>query len=169
MKLVEFYRGNIPNNDGVFIDDILGYSYGQLEIDHAYIQWILPLKERSMFNVDAPLLHNDEIKLFLADPELRSKFSEVVVKMLDFFGMYMHKSTVDWQEPDPEFGHKDPKWWLRFFNHNFLRMTRMLTSLRYLGHEQTSLAVYNCLLRSRDMYGEESYEYWTDAATGPLL
>lgn len=168
MKLVEFYRGEIPNNEGVFIDDIMAYSYDQLEVDHAYIQWILPLKERSMFNVDAPLLHDDEITLFKADPELQMKVYGVAFKMLDYFGMYLHRGSVGWQEPDPEYGHKDPKWWLRHFNHNFLRMTRMLTSLRYLGFEKLSVAIYECLLSSRDMYGKESYEYWTDAATGPL-
>lgn len=169
MKLVEFYRGEIPNNEGVFLEEILSYSYGQFEVDHAYIQWILPLKERSMFNTDAPLLHDDEIALFKSDPALRSKLSEVVQRMLDYFGMYFHRGVVNWQEPDPEHGHKDPKWWLRHFNHNFLRMTRMLTSLRYLGLEDISVAIYNCLLSCRDMYGKESYEYWTDAATGPLL
>ena len=168
MKLVEFYRGEIPNNEGVFIDEIMTYGYEQLEVDHAYIQWIFPLKERSMFNVDAPLLHDDEITLFKSDPELRGTVSEIICKMLDYFGMYFHRGAVNWQEPDPENGHKDPKWWLRFFNHNFLRMTRMLTSLRHLGFENISLAVYECLLSSREMYGKESYEYWTDAATGPL-
>lgn len=168
MKLVEFYRGEIPNNEGVFIDEIMTYGYEQLEVDHAYIQWIFPLKERSMFNIEAPLLHDDEIILFKSDPELRGTVSEIICKMLDYFGMYFHRGAVNWQEPDPENGHKDPKWWLRFFNHNFLRMTRMLTSLRHLGFENISLAVYECLLSSREMYGKESYEYWTDAATGPL-
>jgi hypothetical protein len=87
MKLVEFYRGEIPNNEGVSLEDILAYSYGQFEVDHAYIQWIFPLKERSNFNVEAPLLHDDEIVLFKSDPELRSKLSEVVQRMLDYFGM----------------------------------------------------------------------------------
>ena len=168
MKLIQFYRGEIPNNEGVFIDDILSYSYGQLEVDHAYIQWILPLKERSMFNTDAPLLHDNEIVLFTSDPELKEKVTRVAYKMMDYFGMYVHGGKVDWQESDPQHGHKDPKWWLRHFNHNFLRMTRMLTSLRYLGYAELSLEIYQCLLNCRILYGRQSYEYWTEAATGPL-
>lgn len=168
MKLVEFYRGEIPNNEGVFLEQILDYTYGQLEIDHAYVQWIFPLKERSMFNIDAPLLHDEEIILFKTDIELKNKVSEVTQKMLDYFGMCFHHGVVCWQEPDPEYGHKDPKWWLRHFNHNFLRMTRMLSSLRYLGLENVSVAVYECLLSCREMYGNESYNYWTEAALGTL-
>lgn len=71
MKLVQFYRGKIPNNEGLFIDDILSYGYEQLEVDHAYIQWILPLKERSMFNTEAPLLTDQEIDLFKSDSDLK--------------------------------------------------------------------------------------------------
>ena len=106
MKLVEFYRGEIPNNDGVFVDDILEYSYGQLEVDHSYVQWLFPLKERSMFNVDAPLLKDSEIVLFKSDPELKSKFLKSAYMMLDYFGMYYHGGYVGWQEPNGN--HKDP-------------------------------------------------------------
>lgn len=168
MKLVQFYRGEIPNNEGSFITDIMAYSYYQLEADHAYIQYILPLRERSMFNVEAPILTDDEIILFCSDPELTLKTYSTALKMLDFFGMYLHGTDVGWQEPDPQHGHKDPKWWLRDFNHNFLRMTRMLTSLRYFGYDEISLSTYNCLLESGVYFSKESHEYWTDAATGPL-
>ena len=168
MKLVQFYRGEIPNNEGVFIDEILAYSYGALEDDHAYIQWILPLKERSMFNTDAPLLTDKEIELFAIDPELKTKVYSVAYKMIDFYGMYIHGSKADWQESDDKHGHKDPKWWLRRFNHNFLRITRMLRSLRYLGCPELSEAIYECLMKSRDMFEVSSYEYWTEAVAGPL-
>lgn len=167
MRVVQFYRGEIPNNEGLFFDDFMLYGYEQLEADHAYIQWVLPNREPSMFNEDAPLITEEEMILFREDPELKEKAIAVAMKMLDFYGMSLQGEGVGWQTPD-EIGHHDPKWWLRHFNHNFLRVTRMLTSLRYLGLENWSLAMFDNLLESRDMYGETSYNYWSEAATGPL-
>jgi hypothetical protein len=166
MKVIQFYRGEIPNDSGTFIDEVLGYNHEQLEADHAYIQWLLPTKEPSMFNPDAPLITDDEIVLFANDPELQEKASQALVKMVDFFGMTLFQDQVIWQEPDEEHGHKDPKWWTRYFNHNFLRMTRLLWAMRYLGRPNWSEATYSNLLNSH--FYHDSFEYWREAARAPL-
>ena len=168
MKLVEFYRGEIPNGNGIYIDDILSYTYHQLEGDHEYIQWILPKREASMFHPDIPVLDQRQIVLFNSDHQLKGKVGEVLHKMLDFYGMRLEDGLVRWQESDPENGHKNPKWWLDHFNHNFLRITRMLISLRHLGFANEAIAIYKLLKTERDKYDDVTHEYWEDAAYGPL-
>jgi hypothetical protein len=135
VKLIHFYRGEIPNNEGVWLKDIMAYKYGQFECDHAWIQWVFPTKEPSNFNVDAPLLTNDEIILFQSDPVLKEKVFAAILKVLDFYGMEIHDEAVRWQEIET---HESPQWWLESFNHNFLRITRILTSMRYLGYAELS-------------------------------
>ena len=158
MKLVQFYRGEIPNANGVFIDDILAYNYSELEGDHEYIQWLLPNARPSMFHPNVPVLDDDQIVLFKSDPDLKSKFASAVCKMLDFYGMEIEDSHLRWQQPG---NHKNPKWWLAFFNHNFLRITRMLTCLKLLGYEGLAKAVLQLL--ERENIDGESMGYWQDA------
>ncbi|TGZ81759.1 hypothetical protein EX30DRAFT_340624 [Ascodesmis nigricans] len=62
-------------------------------------------------------------------------------------------------------------WWRRF-DHNHLRMTRMIRSLRILGLEDEAQAFYQALLKAKEMFprgpGKTSYMFWARAAKRPL-
>ncbi len=166
MELVNFYRGEIPNDEGVWLKDIMQYKYGEFECDHAWIQWVFPLMEPSNYNVDAPLLTIEEIILFQNDPVLKERVSDAIIKVLDFYGMETNEDgEVVWQAPG---NHKNPQWWLKEFNHNFLRITRLLISMRYLGYEELSRQVFSNIMIYRDKFEDMSYRFWSEAALGTL-
>ena len=57
--------------------------------------------------------------------------------------------------------------WIERFNHNYLRLTRILTSLTELGLKNYALALFKCL---DELYNEETasigletYTYWKKA------
>jgi hypothetical protein len=41
-KIVDFYKGKIPDSEGRMIYDIYKYDYSELEGIHNYIQWLFP-------------------------------------------------------------------------------------------------------------------------------
>ncbi|HEY9611993.1 opioid growth factor receptor-related protein [Allocoleopsis sp.] len=57
--------------------------------------------------------------------------------------------------------------WLNRFNHNYLRITRILTSLSLLGLEDDAKAFFNGLdqiyLEEGDPIGSEPYLFWKKA------
>jgi hypothetical protein len=90
------------------------------------------MKEPSMFHPEVPRLTEQEIHLFKSNPELQDKIETAFWKMMDFYGLEydMEQVNLRWQQPGK---HRNPDWWLKHFNHNCLRITRILKSTRYLG------------------------------------
>ena len=66
--------------------------------------------------------------------------------------------------------------WLHAGNHNHLRLTRILRSLRVLGLEQEAAALWEALRRlyerenaaGRRTISPETFAFWRQAATVPL-
>lgn len=167
MKIVNFYRGDTPNNEGLYFQEFIDrYGHEQMEVDHAWIQWVLPTKQLSNFN-DAPLITNEELVLFQNDPELVAKFSEVINKVLDYFGMALFEGNVVWKIE--ENAAVDTRWWLKAFNHNMLRMDRFIVSLRYFGKDETARQIFELLGEYKDIYSNSYHNYWRISALAKEL
>lgn len=168
-RIVDFYRDEIGNTNGNRRLEILGWSDGALEMDHDYIQWLFPSNEASNFNCDAPTLTQEEAAIFQADPELQEKVRESFVRILKFFEFELSERLVDdrgWQygvKPKQEI-----PLWLRAFNHNMLRATRVIKSLRLCGLNQEAAAFFKCLEGFQNCVSGNTFEYWRAAAQDPL-
>lgn len=171
MKIVEFYRGERGNQNGDTLEQIMGYSLGAMEVDHDYIQWLLPSNEPSMLNCDAPVLTREEAKILSSDPELKAKLRQGYQKFFYFLGLRLtsddeHGATLEVVEPTQE--RKDPLWWLRSFNHNMLRVTRALKSMRLTGNPTYATALYDFLQAHRSEVSSNTWAYWQNAALGDI-
>lgn len=164
MKVVNFYREERGNNVGHTLSEILTWTNGALEMEHDWVQWVFPSNEASMLNGEAPVLTEDESKIFQADPELREKMKQSLVRFLDFLDMKLI------QEGPPVIAAKDENvpWWLRQFNHNMLRVTRCMKSLRLCGLTEYATALYDCLRAYKDRVSPNTWSYWKDAIFEPL-
>lgn len=169
-RLLAFYAGAGTDDRGRSIDDILAFSLDRMETTHDYIQWLFPLDERSGVNPGAPLVDERCQRTFAADPQLPATMRRALERMLQFYGLLL----VDGREEapqvvrSPEFDRRAAVW-LAPGNHNFLRLTRILKSLRLLGAGELSAALLWCL---EDIYKEHSrviggttFEYWRSAAS----
>ena len=128
---VDFYRGNLPTPcDGFFIKDLLDVRFDStlLESEHLYIQWLFPMKVLSMAQPGAASepLTDDAIRVMRSDTAIQATVEKAVVKMLDFWGMALLSDRSVIVLNPSVFKRK-----LGLANHNQLRMTRMLTFLRY--------------------------------------
>jgi len=161
--IVEFYLGHRPASNDLFIDEMMGLDNESLEKSHDYIQWLFPISVPSKFNPNAPLLDDETIKFFKAHSVLRDRLLLVTERMLAFYGLEMKTGPqgINITRKTKQFH------WISTSNHNYLRLTRIMTCLRLLGFEGTAQAIYTCLVSiyidfSTDI-GEETFDYWTKA------
>lgn len=167
--LVSFYREEAPDSTGRMLSQILAADDHWLEYQHDYIQWLFPLTTRSRFNPTAPLLDAAQIAVFQADGGLQARVEAAFRRMLAFYGFDYTRGD----DGEPKIG-PTPNWtqqslnWLEEDNHNFLRITRILTSLQLLGLSVQARAFYvalDALYHSPDgqPIGEETFGFWTRA------
>lgn len=164
-KLTDFYSGNGTDSEGRMLEEILQWGDDRLEFAHDYIQWLFPLREPSNFNPDAPILTDEDIALWQANPVLSEN-------MLRAFRVYLHFLGLEYDElftvkPAEWFADRRVIW--RYPNHNWLRITRVISSLKAIGTPSLVIAAdafFECLTRlhKEDGYvSENSFTYWQEA------
>ena len=167
VSIVRYYEGLAPDDRGRSLSEIQQWPDERIEAVHDFIQWMFPLTERSGVNPGAPVLDDNAIREFRSRPELRDRLRVSFLRMLRFYGLKYENSRVERAEDFPERSRN----WMSPWNHNHLRITRILKSLRTLGLEREAAAFFECLAgiyegqpaRLRPI-SEETFGYWQSAA-----
>jgi hypothetical protein len=167
-RIVAFYRHEAADHRGRTLREIWTWDQDRLEMVHDYIQWLFPLREPSMFNSSAPLVTDETVAAFTSDPALHDALKLSFVIMLDFYGLALQE-----QQDGRVLITESPSLasrrsiWIVPYNHNHLRLTRILASVRTLGLPQYSSALFDCLERIRkarpDAISTETFGYWQRA------
>ena len=165
--IISFYSGTSSTPDGYTLSEIWGWGHENLEYIHTYIQWLFPMKEMSNFNLSAPTLDDEAIKEFNTNQQLRDNLLRSFRLMLDFYGFTLDdtngKVMID---KGADFEEKSG-YWLNPYNHNFLRITRILRSMTILGCKEYAAAFLLCLNGLRDRHhhdiSENTFTYWNNA------
>lgn len=143
-----FLAGVGRDGRGRLVADVLGFSDGELEAIHDYIQWLFPLPTRSAAQPHSPVLTSAEIAAIRADPRAINTLKEATERMLRFY--------------------RETRWWLASYDHNHLRITRMLHSLRLLLGPREAQHLYRAILALHEAAGApvnaRSLAYWAEAA-----
>jgi hypothetical protein len=168
---LDFYYGVGPDQRGRFLREILDWPDDELEGTHDYIQWLFPLQERSGFNVSAPVLDAGTIYEFRSRVELQRNMGASFRRVLKFYGLEMAESSAPVIKPSPCFAQRS-KNWLAEHNHNHLRITRILKSLRILGLNSEAAAFFDCLAgiynaetdSGFSRISDETFRFWRLAA-----
>jgi hypothetical protein len=163
--IVEFYRLRKTDSEGRMLEEIWQWDHDRLEQCHDFIQWMFPLDEPSSFNSDAPILTEADCAAFAVDSALLSAMRRSVSVVLDFLGLEIRddKTVVK----ASHFDRRLALW--KYTNHNWLRITRMLKSLRLIGLESEVQEIWKRLRQLHDEDGyvsDRSFRYWKDAAQG---
>ncbi|MCU0246806.1 MAG: opioid growth factor receptor-related protein [Bryobacter sp.] len=158
--IVAFYRGQGNDHRGRTLPQIWSFSRAALGDTHDYIQWLFPLTERSAFNPYAPVLTPADIATFRAEAMIQAHLGRSLRVMLHFYGFTPEVAAA------PDFAERAAVW-LTPHNHNFLRLTRILKSLRLLGREADADALRTALeLLARDHFriiGPDTLSFWRDS------
>ena len=145
--LLSFLRGEGPDAHGRMFTDILDMNDTVLETDHHYIQWLFPLKTMSENVWDSPMITDREIASALSDETIQMNMRRALRRMTDFYTANDH--------------------WLREEDHNHLRISRILTSVRSLLGEDAARSFYNMLMdritEPQAHVSEYNLRYWKEA------
>nr|POF17139.1 opioid growth factor receptor [Quercus suber] len=182
--IVQFYDldSDAPSGEDHLSDyklrDILKWNSSTLEARHDYIQHLFPLPEPSPFNSGAATLTKHVRDEFHARPELRLNLLQAFNCMCVFYGFAPNFRDGDFApgklEALPRGAHfaELAHSWGRHFDHNHLRMTRIIRSIRILGLEAEARMFYETLVRENVQLGnvinQRSLGLWRHAAYGPL-
>jgi hypothetical protein len=167
-RIVPFYLGEQPDAQGRMIQDIWSWNFEELECVHDFIQWLFPLPEKSTFNPDAPVVDDTVIQAFHSNAALRQNLVRSLEVMLLFYGFQRQlgkdgKSII--VRSEDALTRRDE--WICPFDHNYLRITRILKCLMVFGLKDEAIAWYGCLRQlyeeNSDAIGAETFQYWTRA------
>ncbi|KAL8822317.1 MAG: hypothetical protein Q9170_008396, partial [Blastenia crenularia] len=136
---------------------------------------------RSPINPSAPLIDLATYTAFRQSPELRKQLRTALVRMLRFYGFELLPSDPQNGEGDgkeryevrksPHFAQASRNWVTRF-DHNHLRITRIIRCCRVLGLEEEARAFYAALVgvaeERRGVISQKTMMFWRRAAERPL-
>ena len=118
MEIVGFLEGKTPDHRGRILAMLLQQTDHQAEINHDYIQWMFPLDEPSRSVGGAPVLTELEI-----DKIRQSSLAQVnLAKSARWFLGFLERNNH----------------WITKYNHNHLRITRVIKSLRLLARDEAA-------------------------------
>jgi hypothetical protein len=173
-RLVPFYLGEKPDSKGRMIQEIWAWDVEELECAHDYIQWLFPLSEKSAFNQDAPVVDEQVIAAFQRDSCLRQNLRQSFMVMLQFYGLQLDENETGQVFVNCAENYPNRKCeWVCPFDHNYLRITRILKCLMIFGLNDEAQAFYQCLRKiyqeDSDRIGGETFQYWTNAVEAGLI
>ena len=148
-----FLGGRGPDGVGRFIETVLAFGDDALEAHHDYIQWLFPLPEPSLAVPGSPILLPRSITAISEDATARQNIDRATAMMAGFYARRTH--------------------WLAQHDHNHLRITRIVRSVRLLRGAEPARAFLDGILARVEAAGTpvsaRSLEYWRDAvgADGP--
>ncbi|KAL8762588.1 MAG: hypothetical protein Q9184_001442 [Pyrenodesmia sp. 2 TL-2023] len=176
--IVNFYAPQNASADvrGRKLNAILAWPDDRLEWSHDYIQILFPLPERSAFSLSAPVVDERVFSAFRFSLEHQARLREALSRMLKFYGFdlipraegeeshYEVRKGSNFPEASPN--------WVKRFDHNHLRITRIIRSCRVLGLEDEALAFHEALKmvaqENQGVISQKSLMYWQRAAERPL-
>lgn len=196
--LVQFFTSGARDFRGRSLDDILRYSDSELESHHDYIQVLFPLHEPSAFNDNAPLVTRADAEALQKSPAARASMQRALERMCRFYELQPPQvRTAQVMESDGDDGSRSgtsafplltaavaaagstvkaafletTPWWCVPFDHNHLRITRIIRSLRLFGLEEEACALHAQLVRrvTGTPVSKRTRVYWHRAATDGLF
>ena len=145
--IVAFLEGEGTDAAGRTLFDVLAMNNAALEQTHDFIQWLFPLREPSRAVPDAPVLTDDQVEALRDSAMAQIALAAATDRMEAFYRM-----THDWLMPN---------------DHNHLRITRIIRSLRLLVGDDPADAFKATILSrveaTRAPVSARSRGYWATA------
>ncbi len=169
--LVRFYRHEATDDRGRTLREIWTWDHDRLERVHDFIQWLFPLRERSLVNYSAPVATDGTAAAFADDAALRDALRQSFELMMDFYGLVVEQLDAGRMRvvQGGDFDRRSRNW-VTPHNHNHLRLTRIIGSVRMLGlpsHGDALFERLRSIYESRpDAISTLTYGYWQRAAAG---
>jgi len=162
-EIIKFYTNQSADHRNRTLSNLLSFTNWELECSHDYIQTLFPLPEPSPYNPLAPTIDPATAAAFRSSSALRLALFSSLLRMLSFYGFdaAVNVSGELVISRGNEWSSRSA-FWRRRFNHNHLRITRIIRCLRVLGCEGDARKFYRAVSRSEGV-GGRSLMYWRRA------
>jgi len=145
--VLAFLEGRGTDAAGRTVFEILAFGDAALEQNHDFIPWLFALTEPSAAVPDAPVLTAGEAAAIRHSVMAQCALAAATDRMMTFY-----RSTHEWLMPN---------------DHNHLRITRIIRSLRLLRDDPSADAFRDAILArveaTRAPVSARSRGYWTTA------
>lgn len=146
-EILDFLTNDKRNTNGWYLAEFWKLNDAQIENTHTFIQWVFPTNEESKASPGSPVLDQHEI-LAIRDSE---RARQNLVKSADWYLNFLRRNSF-WRKP---------------YDHNHLRITRMLKSLRLLCGEDDAdyykEQFWQILGADMTVIPSKTIEYWENA------
>lgn len=144
-RIYNFFVGTGTDHAGRTIQDYLEMSNETLELLHDYIQWAFPTRQPSQCQAaNAPLLSDEAVELVQNDPKALENYYAMWIRITRFY--------------------METKHWLVDFDHNHLRIIRIIESSAEFFDVMIAQMFANIILnRNRDAsspVNAKSVDFW---------
>jgi hypothetical protein len=169
-RILAFFEGVDTDQSGRTIQEVLAMDDYALENEHDYVQWLFPSPEISDANPGAPVVEEETVRAFAARSDLRGTLLRGLHVMLTFYGLELVEQGDELEVREgPDFEEKSFTWLIPV-DHNHLRISRILLSLRTLNCQPhaTALLAYLELLVARlpHRFKDQTLPTWRRRGTG---
>ncbi len=146
-NFLSFLNGTGADSSGRYIEQTLEMEDSELEEIHDYIQWLFPLNEASGVVPNSPILTPDEVLMIKEDIIAQDNLNKAIERMEQFYNDNDH--------------------WIDAYDHNHLRITRIIKSLNLLLNRDTAERFYNKIINrvnnSENKINNDSILCWEKA------
>ena len=129
--IIDFLNGTGTDYKGRKFLEILTWDDKQLEKCHDQIQWIFPLHEDSNYAISYPIVDKELIEKINGDENIKNNLRKAKDRFEMFFGI------GDYEDISTQ------KNWCINYNHNLLRITRIIRCLRLFVLEDEAKDFYD--------------------------
>lgn len=144
MALTGFLDGSAPDSRGRYITEIYSLSDQEIENIHDFIQWVFPLPEASRAVFNAPVLSEHDVR-DIRDNEMAQ---ENLSRSSDWYLGFLKRN----------------KHWMTKYDHNHLRITRAIKSIRLLVGDQEAdkfrTQIFETLGDARSKIDPKAVSFW---------
>ena len=149
MSLVNFLNETGPDHQGRFLRDIWDFDDKAIEQTHDFIQWIFPLTEKSMSVPGVPTLSPDDIAAIRISEVARANLEKSAHWYLGFLQRNDH--------------------WIKSYDHNHLRITRVIKALNLLLSQRAALTFLKSVLEVAgdkvNSVNQDAISFWRAAVS----
>jgi hypothetical protein len=145
--IVGFLEGKAPDHRGRILAMLLQQTDHQAEATHDYIQWLFPLDEPSRSVNGAPVLTELDIDEIRQSSLAQANLAKSARWFLGFLERNNH--------------------WITKYNHNHLRITRVIKSLRLLASDEAADEFRNKVLAAAgdklNLVDQKARGFWANS------
>ena len=146
MNFKNFLLAKEPDFKGRMIQDIWNYSDEEIEGIHDFIQILFPLNKKSQSVFHGYYLETDDLVQSLKDDE---QVKENILKSSEWFLSFLKRHD----------------YWKKGYNHNQLRITRVIECLRLIVGDKEANSFYERIIGMCEGHrlNPNSIKYWNNA------